>query len=55
MNTLELATELDNLFGNPLGPKRYTLVREAVDVLRTLDAKIKELETLKDVRTKTTS
>jgi hypothetical protein len=44
MNPEQLADTLDKLFGNPLGPKRYALVREAVDTIRTLDQECKAYE-----------
>jgi hypothetical protein len=43
MDVLELANELDIMFGNPLGPKRYDLVKEAVNILRLQDEEIKAL------------
>lgn len=43
MNVLELANELDTMFGNPLGPKRYALIKEAVAVIRFLEEENKAL------------
>jgi hypothetical protein len=43
MNVLELANELETRFCNPLGPKRYDLVKEAVNILRLQDEEIKAL------------
>lgn len=36
MNTHELIEQLENRFGNPLGPKQYAIVREVIDTLRKL-------------------
>ena len=44
MNVLELADALDIKFGNPLGPKRYAMVKEAVAMLRLQDEEIKSLQ-----------
>jgi hypothetical protein len=49
MNAIELANALDNLFGNPLGPKSYSLVRDAVVLLKEQDERIKELEKFIDI------
>jgi len=43
MNVLELANKLDTMFGNPLGPKSYDLIKEAVNILRLQDEEIKAL------------
>ena len=52
MNVLELANELDTMFGNPYGPKRYDLVKEAVNILRLQDEEIKALRSDVVKRTK---
>jgi hypothetical protein len=44
MNVLELADALDIKFGNPLGPKRYEMIKEAVAMLRLQDEEIKSLQ-----------
>ena len=44
MSVLELADELETMFGNPLGPKRYVLIKDAVAMLRLQDEEIKALQ-----------
>jgi hypothetical protein len=44
MNALELADELDKYFGNPLGPKRYAIIKQAVDMLRLQSGEISALQ-----------
>lgn len=43
MNALELADKLEIQFGNPLGPKLYDNVKEAVAMLRLQHEEIKAL------------
>jgi hypothetical protein len=38
MNVSELIKRLDDRFGNPLGPRQYAIVREAIDMLRLMEA-----------------
>jgi hypothetical protein len=44
MDAFELAEELDKYFGNPLGPKRYAIVKEAVAMLRLQAEEIKAMQ-----------
>lgn len=44
MNAFEFAAELDKQFGNPLGPKRYAIVKDAVDVIRFQAQEITSLQ-----------
>lgn len=46
MTAFELAEALDIKFGNPLGPKRYAMIKEAVAMLRLQAEEIEAL--LKD-------
>jgi len=36
MNPLEIANEMETMFGNPLGPKRYDVIKEGIAVIRFL-------------------
>jgi hypothetical protein len=44
MDAFELSEELDKCFGNPLGPKRYAIVKEAVTMLRLQAEEIKAMQ-----------
>jgi len=44
MNAIELADELETLFGNPYGPKRYSIIMDAVALLRLQAEEIKSLK-----------
>lgn len=44
MNAFELAEALDIKFGNPLGPKRYEMIKEAVAMLRLQADEIEALQ-----------
>lgn len=46
MTTSDLIELLDQKFGNPLGPRQYAVVREAIEVLRELDTRAKDYEEL---------
>ncbi len=46
MNAFELAEALDTRFGNPLGPRQYDIIKQAVDMLRLQAEEIEAL--LKD-------
>jgi hypothetical protein len=34
MTAYEIAEELDEKYGNPLGPKQYDIIKSAIDMLR---------------------
>jgi len=36
MNPLEIANEMETMFGNPLGPKRYDVIKEGIAAIRFL-------------------
>ena len=44
MNAFELADELEKYFGNPLGPKRYAIVKDAVAMIRLQAQEIEALQ-----------
>lgn len=36
MNPTEIANELETMFGNPLGPKQYDIIKEGIAAIRFL-------------------
>lgn len=38
-----LVQELEDKFGNPLGPRQYDLIKEAIDMIRFLNEENKAL------------
>ena len=43
MNAFEMADELEKYFGNPLGPKRYAIVKDAIAMIRLQAEEIEAL------------
>lgn len=43
MSTNKLIDKLEDKFGNPLGPKQYSIIKEAITMLRVLEAELEVL------------